>query len=177
MDAASLSTTRTSSNVIANRPLRLTVMMALHPHLIKPNHHLPRATQKSQRRFWRRAPCHARLCDRLNLRASPPTSHCAGGRRGASSAFAEPLTVRSLASAATLSTAPTRGLPWAPVGSVTLGDRPIIPVSSGYRLGGARPAQPPDHRGSRLRTCRSGRDCGECRRRCPGRRHFRIPWG
>ena len=84
----------------------LTVMMALHPHLINPNHHLPRATQKSQRRFWPRAPCHARLCDRLNLRASPLTSHCAGGRRGASSAFAEPLTVQSLASAATLSTAP-----------------------------------------------------------------------
>ena len=80
--------------------------MALHPHLINPNHHLPRATQKSQRRFWPRAPCHARLCDRLNLRASPLTSHCAGGRRGASSAFAEPLTVQSLASAATLSTAP-----------------------------------------------------------------------
>ena len=85
----------------------LTVMMALHPHLINPNHHLPQATQKSQRRFWPRAPCHARLCDRLNLRASPLTSHCAGGRRGASSAFAEPLTVRSLASAATLSTAPS----------------------------------------------------------------------
>ena len=64
---------------------------------------------------WPRAPCHARLCDRLNLRASPLTSHCAGGRRGASSAFAEPLTVQSLASAATLSTAPTRGPvgPWA----------------------------------------------------------------
>ena len=85
----------------------LTVMMALHPHLINPNHHLPRATQKSQRRFWPRAPCHARLCDRLNLRASPLTSHCAGGRRGASSAFAEPLTVQSLASAATLSTPPS----------------------------------------------------------------------
>ena len=89
----------------------LTVMIALHPHLINPNHHLPRATQKSQRRFWSRAPCHARLCDRLNLRASPLTGHCAGGRRGASSAFAEPLTVHSLASAATLSTAPTRGKP------------------------------------------------------------------
>ena len=55
----------------------LTVMMALHPHLINPNHHLPRATQKSQRRFWSRARCHARLCDRLNLRASPLTSHIA----------------------------------------------------------------------------------------------------
>ena len=87
----------------------LTVMMALHPHLINPNHHLPRATQKSQRRFWPRAPCHARLCDRLNLRASPLTGHCAGGGRDASSAFAEPLTVHSLTSAATLSTAPTRG--------------------------------------------------------------------
>ena len=34
--------------------IALTVMMALHPHLINPNHpnhHLPRATQKSQRRF------------------------------------------------------------------------------------------------------------------------------
>ena len=37
LDAASLSTTRTPPNVIANRPL-LTVMMALHPHLINPNH-------------------------------------------------------------------------------------------------------------------------------------------
>ena len=41
-------------------------------------------------------------------RTSPNiTGHRAGGRRGASSAFAEPLTVHSLASAATLSTAPT----------------------------------------------------------------------
>ena len=58
---------------------------------------------ESQQRFWPRAPCHARLCDRLTMRASPLTGHCAGGRRGASSAFAELLTVHSLASAATLS--------------------------------------------------------------------------
>ena len=114
----------------------LTVMMALHPHLINPNHHLPRATQKSQRRFWPRAPCRARLCDRLNLRASPLTSHCAGGRRGASSAFAEPLTVQSLASAATLSTAPTR--PARPVGPWARGKL----VGARERTSRRRPAPP-----------------------------------
>ena len=72
LGAASLSRTRTPPNVIANQP-RLTVMMALHPHLIKPKHYLPRATQKVNGDSAL-VPCHARLCDRLNLRASRPYS-------------------------------------------------------------------------------------------------------
>ena len=125
-------------------------MMALHPHLINPNHHLPRATQKSQRRFWPRAPCHARLCDRLNLRASPLTSHCAGGRRGASSAFAEPLTVQSLASAATLSPCQQRRPvdPWARgklVGARerTSRRRPAAPAVSRLMQRDLHPRHPP----------------------------------
>ncbi len=55
--------------------------------------------------------------------------------------------------------------------------RSVVAVSSGYRPGGTRLAQPADLRGSYLRPRRCGRDCAEYRRRCPGRRHFRIPWG
>ena len=151
MDAAILSTTRTSPNITERHrqpTTALTVMIALHPHLINRNHHLPRATQKSQRRFWSRARCHARLCDRLNLRTS--ALHCAGGRRGASSAFAELLTVHSLASAATPVNSADPWIPW------TRG-----PVGVRERSSRRRPSrEPAPHRPSAGRSGNNTTDLG-----------------
>ena len=118
----------------------LTVIMALHHHPSNRELVVWGPPQGTSTAIWPRAPCHAWLCDQLSVRASP--LHCGGGRRGVSSAFAEPLTVHSLASAATLSTAPTRGSR----GPVSVRVQ-VVPLSSATRR--VYPSEARVHVGSR----------------------------